>query len=62
MNDMRLWLDALLAFLVLTGAVFALIGSWSPKPTSDLPRANSRNDGYLSDHHDKGALLTIETC
>lgn len=27
MNDMQLSLDALLVFLVLTGAVFALIGS-----------------------------------
>ena len=29
MNDMQLSLDALLVFLVLTGAVFALIGSWA---------------------------------
>ena len=32
LNDLRLSLEALLVFLVLTGAVFALIGSWAAKP------------------------------
>lgn len=38
MNDMPLWLDALLVFLVLTGAVFALIGSWRLAKLPDIAK------------------------
>lgn len=36
MNELPLWLDALLATLVLTGAGFALIGSWGLAKLSDF--------------------------
>ncbi len=36
MNDLPLWLDALLAALVVTGAAFALIGSWGLVRLSDV--------------------------
>ncbi len=36
MNAMPLWLDALLAALVLAGAAFALIGSWGLARLSDF--------------------------
>jgi multicomponent K+:H+ antiporter subunit G len=36
MNELPLWLDALLAALVLTGAAFALIGSWGLARLSDF--------------------------
>ncbi len=36
MNDLPLWLDGLLATLVLIGAAFALIGSWGLAKLSDF--------------------------
>ncbi len=36
MNDLPLWLDVMLAALVLTGAAFALIGSWGLAKLSDF--------------------------
>lgn len=36
MNELPFWLDALLAALVLTGADFALIGSWGLARLSDF--------------------------
>ena len=36
MSELPLWLDALLAFLVLTGAAFALIGAWGLAKLSDF--------------------------
>jgi multicomponent K+:H+ antiporter subunit G len=36
MNELPFWLDALLATLVLTGAAFALIGSWGLAKLSDF--------------------------
>lgn len=36
MSNLPLWLDALLAFLVLAGAAFALIGSWGLAKLSDF--------------------------
>jgi multicomponent K+:H+ antiporter subunit G len=35
-NELPLWLDALLAALVLAGAAFALIGSWGLAKLSDF--------------------------
>lgn len=36
MNELPVWLDALLAALVVTGAAFALIGSWGLAKLSDF--------------------------
>lgn len=36
MNEVPLWLDALLAALVVTGAAFALVGSWGLAKLSDF--------------------------
>ncbi len=36
MNNLPLWLDGLLAALVVTGAAFALIGSWGLAKLSDF--------------------------
>lgn len=36
MNELPFWLDALLAALVLTGAGFALVGSWGLAKLSDF--------------------------
>jgi multicomponent K+:H+ antiporter subunit G len=38
MRDLPFWLDALLAGLVLTGAAFALIGSWGLAKLSDFAK------------------------
>lgn len=36
MNELPLWLDALLALLVLAGAAFSLIGAWGLAKLSDF--------------------------
>lgn len=38
MNELPVWLDVLLAALVLTGVAFALIGSWGLAKLSDFPK------------------------
>ena len=38
MTELSSWLDALLALLVLTGAAFALIGSWGLAKLSDFAK------------------------